>query len=221
MRRSGQLPHAWIADHTRWMRKGDTYDSLKTMLQLTAQTYRRAVWANQPHYVEIWCEKDAVAGILLEETEVYDVPLMVARGFSSESFLFNSAEALKATKKPCYIYYFGDWDPSGVLIAQKVEDGLRRLAPSIEIHFERTTVTPEQIATWQLPTRPTKESSHSRQFTGDSVEIDAISPSVLRSLVRECLNQHLDTEALRGTIVAEKSEREILQQWAKSFTDVA
>jgi hypothetical protein len=29
-----------------------------------------------PVYVEVWCEKDALAGVLLEETEVYDVPLM-------------------------------------------------------------------------------------------------------------------------------------------------
>ena len=36
-----------------------------------------------PVYVEVWCEKDALAGVLMEETEVYDVPLMVAKGYSS------------------------------------------------------------------------------------------------------------------------------------------
>ena len=64
-----------------------------------------------PSYVEVWCEKDALAGVLMTETEVYDVPLMVARGYSSISFLHPAAQAIKAKKKPAYIYHFGDLDP--------------------------------------------------------------------------------------------------------------
>ena len=45
-----------------------------------------------PVYVEVWCEKDALAGVLLEETEPYDVPLMVAKGYSSISFLHSAAD---------------------------------------------------------------------------------------------------------------------------------
>ena len=67
-----------------------------------------------PVYVEVWCEKDALAGVLMEETEVYDVPLMVARGYSSISFLHSAAMAIKAIGKPAYIFHFGDLDPSGV-----------------------------------------------------------------------------------------------------------
>ena len=43
MRLAQEIPFSWIADSTRWMRKPNTYDSLKDMLDLTAQTYRRAV----------------------------------------------------------------------------------------------------------------------------------------------------------------------------------
>jgi hypothetical protein len=35
-------------------------------------------------YIEIWCEKDALAGVILPVSREYDVPLMVARGFSSD-----------------------------------------------------------------------------------------------------------------------------------------
>jgi hypothetical protein len=81
MRRSGEIPFGWIADNTRWMRKPSTYASLREMLELSKETYRRAVWSNQDAYVEVWLEKDALAGVLYKETAPWDVPLMVTRGY--------------------------------------------------------------------------------------------------------------------------------------------
>ena len=46
-----------------------TYSSMQDMLSLTAETYRRAIWDNQSTYVEIWLEKDALAGVVYEETD--------------------------------------------------------------------------------------------------------------------------------------------------------
>ena len=40
--------------------------------------YRRDLWAAMPVYVEVWCEKDALAGVIMEETYPWHVPLMVA-----------------------------------------------------------------------------------------------------------------------------------------------
>lgn len=84
LRREGRLPYRWIADNTRWMRKPRTFDNLEAALEQTARAYRRALWCDQATYVEIWCEKDTLAGVLYAETERYDVPLMVVRGFSSD-----------------------------------------------------------------------------------------------------------------------------------------
>ena len=63
MRREGIVPYSWVADNTRWMRKPTTYSSLEDALQWTAETYRRALWDNQADYIEVWTEKDAIAGI--------------------------------------------------------------------------------------------------------------------------------------------------------------
>ena len=59
-----------------------------------------------------------------------------------------------------FIYYFGDHDPSGVVVDRKIEQGLREFAPDAEIHFKRVAVHPEQIREWNLPTRPTKKGNH-------------------------------------------------------------
>jgi hypothetical protein len=75
--------------------------------------------------------------VIVKETERYDVPLMVSRGFSSDTYLQSAAEAIKAESKPTFIYQFGDHDPSGIWIAKQIERGLRHHAPDSEIYFER------------------------------------------------------------------------------------
>lgn len=200
MRRADEIPFGWIADNTRWMRKPRTYSSLASMLQQSTRLYRRALWDDQDVYVEVWLEKDALAGMLYEETEPWDVPLIVTRGYASVSYLYEAAAAIAAEDKPAYLYYFGDFDPSGCDITRAVERGLREFAPEAEIHFQRVAVTREQIAQWELPTRPTKQTdSRSKNFEGESVEVDAIPPAQLRSLVRGCIERHIDRDALRRT----------------------
>lgn len=216
MRRLGLLPYTWITDGTRLQRKPSSYDDLSEFYFRSAQLYRRNLWADAPVSLEVWCEKEALAGVLFEETAHWDVPLMVARGFSSESFLHATAEQIIEDAKPTYILHFGDHDPSGLRIDRQIESGLRRLAPDAEIHFQRLAVTPHQIQAWQLPTRPTKRvgNSHARGFSGRSVELDAIPAWRLRQLVREAITQHVDPQALHTVQVAEESERRILRRLA-------
>jgi hypothetical protein len=83
MRRAGELPYDWLADNTRWQRKPRTFDSVEDALKETARFYRKALWNDIDAYVEIWLEKDALAGVVYPITSMYDVPLMVARGYAS------------------------------------------------------------------------------------------------------------------------------------------
>jgi hypothetical protein len=209
----------WIADNTRWMRKPTTFSSLEAAILETANFYRRDVWHDADVYVEIWCEKDALAGVILEETDPYDVPLMVARGFSSLTYLYDAARTITERGKPAFIYHFGDHDPSGRWAARKIEEKLREFAPEAEIHFECAAVTPEQIREWGLPTRPTKRdgNTHAKSFAGDSVELDAIPAPLLRQLVRRCIERHIDRDRFAVLEIAEQSERELLNAMAQTI----
>jgi hypothetical protein len=218
MREAGQIPFAWIADNTRWQRKPSSFTGVEACLNSCATNYRRDLWASMPAYVEVWCEKDALAGVLLEETKVYDVPLMVARGYSSLSFLHSAAMAIQATDKPAHIFHFGDLDPSGVDAARDIEAKLRRYAPGAEIHFERPAVTRAHVEEWNLPTRPTKQTDkRAKKFVGASTELDAIPAANLRALVRECIERHVDRDQLKILKVFEASERELLKVWASTY----
>lgn len=224
LRRSGELPYSWLADNTRWMRKPDTFASPEEALRDAARWYRKALWTDADAYVEVWCEKDALAGVITPITFEYDVPLMVARGYASLSFLASAAETMAAQDRPCYVYHFGDFDPSGVNAAEKIEETLRELAPDADIHFERRAVTPIQIELWELPTRPTKVTDTRAKSWGggeESVELDAIPPDLLRALVRTTIEEHLPADQLDRLRDIEAAERETMERFVSAWDGLA
>jgi hypothetical protein len=236
MRRDGRIPHRWIADNTRWMRKPTSYTGLADFIDRHQRAYRRDLWASADTYVEVWCEKEALAGVILEETRPYDVPLMVSRGFASEGYLYEAADTITdrisddGTAERAIIYYYGDYDPSGMKIGQSIEAGLRRLCRSLMntwdddwLVFERVAVLPWQIKQWDLPSRPTKRDGnrHAKNFDGDSVELDSVPPNQLRYLVRDHIERHVDKRQLAILRIAEDSERELLSQWARNLPGAA
>jgi hypothetical protein len=220
MRESGEIPFEWFVDSTRWMRKPRTHDSVTALLKDCWQTYRRELWREQPVYCEVWTEKDAIASILWDITEQFDVPLMVCRGFSSKTFLYSTGQKIKEQGKPTHIFYLGDFDPSGLSISTVIERGLRKYSDDAEIHFTRLGVTEQQIIDLNLPTRPTKATdSRAKNFVGESVEIDAISAAELKVLVNNAIVGLIDPNAFWAVKAAEDSERDTLGYFYKRVRD--
>ena len=196
---------------TRWQRKPNTFNSVQEALQETARLYRKSLWADADAYIEIWLEKDALSGVVYPVTSMFDVPLMVARGYASLSFLHLAAEYISSLDVPAYIYHCGDYDPSGQDAARAIEETLREMAPEAEIHFERLAVTPDQIADLELPSRPTKTTdSRAKGFGAVSVELDAIPPDWLRLIVREAIERHLPAAQFEMLKTAEESEQQLI-----------
>jgi len=218
MRRNGDLPYDWLVDNTRWQRKPLTYADPADALRHMATTYRKDLWLEANAYVEVWLEKDALAGVLMPVTSLYDVPLMVSRGYASLSFLHSAAEFIRQVGVPTYIYHCGDYDPSGQNAAACIEDDLRRLSNDAEIYFERLAVTPDQIVRMELPSRPTKKTdSRAKGFAEMSVELDAIEPGRLRDIVELAIQRHLPADQLRHLQWVEQQEREGLLAFADLY----
>jgi hypothetical protein len=216
MRRCGVIPYRFIADNTRWMRKQRSYASLADFLEASQELYRRAIWEEQAVRVEVWIEKDALAGVVYDVTEPWDVPLMVTRGFPSETFVYEAVEAIKEDNKPTHVYYFGDYDPSGVAIAIGLEAKMREWTSLVT--FEHMAVRREQIITMGLQTRPTKKTdSRAKSWEDASVELDAIPANVLRQMVGDCIERHISEDQLHAIQMTEQAERETLQQIAEQW----
>jgi hypothetical protein len=222
MRRAGVLPYGWLADSTRWQRKPKTFTNIETALHETARSYRKALWSEEQCYVEFWLEKDALAGVVAPITSAYDVPLMVARGYASLSFLHSAAETIAGVGVPTYLYHLGDFDPSGVNAAEKIEETIREMAPHAEVYFERLAVTQTQIDNLELPSRPTKTTDSRAKGFGDiSVELDAMTPGLLRAIVEEAINRHLPADRFEELKLAEAEDQRRIEQMVGAMTGAA
>lgn len=274
LRRDGRVPYDWITDGTRYVIRPTTHRDVETMLSDAAASYRRALWHDQPVEVHVFTEKDAISGVISPVTDEWDVPLGVLRGYASESFAWQMAQAVKGCgKRTVCVYQLGDHDPSGVgawrdfqrkvvgFLGDKITtagaEALRRHgittrpgdplgveetepdepfgdpeqqttysflggpgfhgATQRKVTFERLAVTEDQIADWQLPTRPTKRRDpRAKGFRGESVEVDAVSANTLRQLVRDAIVAHIDSHAYEVTRQVEQSERELLTNIAEA-----
>jgi hypothetical protein len=80
-RRSDDIAWSAFSDSTRWHIRQETFDDMEDALRNTAETYRRNLWSAQPYYLEVWVEKDAMAGIVSATASSFRVPVFVCRGF--------------------------------------------------------------------------------------------------------------------------------------------
>lgn len=229
MRRGGELDYDSIVDNTRWMRKPRTWDSAAEALASTAAFYRQALWSRSESRVEVWCESDSIAGSIGSVTETWDVPLMPTRGFSSETFAYNAAEAWAQDTGRPVVLYVGDHDPHGLEIEQALRNRLRTFysealgrktkdpfmfffgdlfldLPGIEFDWRRIGVTWQQVLDLDLPgTKPKKPYGYPI-----AVEAEALPPQMLRDLLDEAIREYVDEEQLETLRAAEESEREVL-----------
>jgi hypothetical protein len=230
LRMSDKVSFEDIIDDSRRRRENQTFDSIADAARDTARFYRRNALSTCPDYVEIWCEKEALMGIIENVAGDYDVPIIPSKGMASLTQLYETSEYIARAAhhgKRTYIYQFGDHDPTGVKIPQAMERRLDELCdekwdcpyPIIE----RVALTEEQIEDYDLPTRPTKREGnrHAKDFEGDSVELDALPPDVLRGLVKECIEQHISEHELSALRAAEESEREQLEIFARRIEEDA
>ena len=178
------------------------------------------MWHGLDRRVLVVLEKEALAGVVGTITEEYDIPLLVTRGFSSLTFAHGVAEDINSHANAgitTHVYALGDWDPSGIKAHASFRRRLKEWSRVDDDQyygfvFSRLAVTPAQITQWSLPSRPTKPSTHAADWEGgDSVELDAVSPGILRQLVRDAIEQHLPAEHMQALQVSEESEREILR----------
>jgi hypothetical protein len=221
-RRSGAVAWDAFADSTRWHIKGPTFDCMREALDNTVATYRRNLWSTQKIYLELWCEKDAMAGIISKAAEPFGVPIFVARGFASLTSLYNAANTFREWSeagKKCLVYHFGDYDPSGIAAGTSIIRAFRDDF-QVDVEFSRAAVTPEQIKRLQLPTRPVKvRDSRAAKWTGgECVELDTMLSADIRALVESCITRHIDQYQWEQAQLIEKAERETLRKYADNFS---
>lgn len=220
-RLAGEIDWEAIEDRLRSPQKTAEWKSPADILDAAISGYALPRWDSQQNYVELWCEKDALAGVLAPLTNLYHITLMVNRGYSSQSAMKESAERLASAYydgKDVTLFYIGDLDPSGEDMVRDVEDRLNLLTKNlIEFKVIKLAITPEQVAQFNPPPNPAKMSdSRAAKFValhGDSsYEADALPPDALATTVREAVGLEIDWDAWDEVLAAEERDKRLLQQ---------
>jgi len=224
-RDEGILPETAFADRLRQVDKPSSYFDLADFMATVKVAYRKDKWQNQDSYIEVWTEKDALRNVLTQITYRYDVNLMVVRGQVSRTAIYEAycryARQVSAGKD-CYLYYAGDFDPSGLSIYNSLRERIRNYDIAGEhITFERIALTPEQISDYDLPSDPAKKGDPNyKRFVseyGDNVvELDSLPPEVLKDMVKDCIEQHINKKFLLHVKETESKEQARLQKFIDS-----
>lgn len=122
-RKEGVIPWEWIEDRLRRPRRVPMWEDLADFIQTVLRSYRRNIWAEQPLYLEVWLEKDALSGIFEDVLRHYGVTLNVGRGYDGWDSINNAASRYLLAPQATTILYFGDLAPLCEMFNHAIEDG--------------------------------------------------------------------------------------------------
>ena len=86
-RLAGLVDWEAIEDRGRVPQTPSEWSSVLEIIEAACREYRKDRWHGQDCYVELWVEKQALAGVLEPLVSEYHVTLMVNKGYSSQSVL--------------------------------------------------------------------------------------------------------------------------------------
>jgi len=177
-------------------------------------------WKNQPNYVEIWFEKQALEGIFESITKDWNLVQLACKGYSSHTMGYELSKRLDNLdeEKEVWIFYFGDFDPSGLDIYRFIKDMCDRF--NLTINFKRIAITKEQIRKYKIP--PMMAKSSDSRYAGfvadhgtDVVELDALRPDVLQKLINDIIESKFDPDILEEVKEEQKEKRKHIEKMVK------
>jgi hypothetical protein len=227
-RERDEIPWEWIVDRSRQEYEPDAFKDPAAFGKVVAHAYRRDYWAEQPCYVEIWTEKDAVMGSIKALTDELGITVRVGRGFNSATNSHEMAKLFSRLGKSIRVFYLGDHDPSGVCIEEvawkRLWENIGRLVMRGEgtlphATCERLAIFRDDIERFGLPPLRIKVSdSRARSFLRkhgpECVELDALPVTELRRRVRAAIEDLIDKDAWDRMRVVEQAERKSIREIA-------
>lgn len=224
----GEIPWGWVEDRTRSAGAGDHdeveprdhFEERLSWLKNADGSYNRPRWEGQDRYVEVWVEKEALAGVFEAVARDLKVVSFPNRGYTSVTLLKQAADRIEDNASggsTPRILYFGDFDPSGQDIERNIRDKLNDVF-GVSVIVERVALTREQIDERKLPPQPAKRSdSRYEDFVqehGDmAVELDALPPEDLRSMVRRAVEKHFDEDQRQEVLAKQRRHRAAIADW--------
>jgi hypothetical protein len=198
-RLAGLIDWNYINDRTRNLATLPHWTSPSNILEAVAQQYRIDKWKDQPVHVEVWVEKEALAGIVGQVCTDLDVPYFACRGYVSQSEQWHAARRFSAyigAGQEVLVLHLGDHDPSGIDMTRDNRDRLsmfiehdKGMHAAARLTVKRIALNMDQVEAYDPPPNPAKLTDsrvgpYIEEFGEESWELDALPPDVLAALIR-------------------------------------
>lgn len=160
------------------------FDNLKHRVATALANYRLPRWEGQTSYCELWVEKQALAGVLAPLAREFHVTLMVNKGYSSQSAMYDSAQRFREgmgttgeiemaygedgeeviadypwenleSQREGYLFYLGDHDPSGEDMVRDIRERMAMFGVH-DLTVKKVALTMAQIQQYNPPPNPAK-----------------------------------------------------------------
>lgn len=128
-RLAGYLDWDYITDRTRNLRSIGHFNDPGHIMEAAANSYRLDKWEGQPFRVEVWVEKEALAGVVAQAANRLDVPYFSCRGYVSQSEQWGAAQRLGRyieQGQGVIILHLGDHDPSGIDMTRDIRERIEK-----------------------------------------------------------------------------------------------
>jgi hypothetical protein len=226
-RLAGLIDWNYIVDRTRNLRDQPHWRDPEQIVEAVAAQYLTDRWANQPTYVEVWVEKDALVGVIASACTPLDVPYFSCRGYTSQSELWGAAQRIIRRNnrgQKAVVVHLGDHDPSGIDMSRDIADRFDLFGAAATV--QRIALNRDQVDRYQPPPNPAKLtdsrakgyiSAHGRH----SWELDALDPTTLAALIRSAVLEHRDEAQWARDTDAMEQQRAILAAVSERFDEVA
>jgi len=217
-----------IEDRTRFVRKLSHWNEPSEIVHSAVNSYRIDLWEDQPQYVEVWVEKDALIGIVQQVANKFDVPCFSCRGYTSQTEMWNAAKRLQEKsyegERPVKIIHLGDHDPSGIDMTRDIFDridmfmagGFGEEPIHVDFAINRIALNMDQIKKYKPPPNPAKVTDarfdkYVKKFGNTCWELDAIEPDKLDALIGSTIVDYMDKEKMKQRQAQMEEQREQLK----------
>lgn len=229
-RLAGMIDWNHIVDRTRNLMGITHWDSPAQIIQATAYGFHLDKWEDQEKRVEVWVEKEALAGVVQRAAGAWDCDWFSCRGYVSQSEMWRAGQRLGRyvdNGQDVLILHLGDHDPSGIDMSRDIEDRLwtfmGRRARNLEVR--RIALNMDQVEEHNPPPNPTKLSDaratgYIDRYGMESWELDALDPAVLDALIQEHITGEVDSDLMDARRAEELRHQELLREASRQWASI-
>jgi hypothetical protein len=202
-----------IEDRTRNIQALPYWTEPQDIIRAAAKQFRFDRWAGQDYRVEVWIEKDALAGVIENVCNKYRVPFFSCRGYTSQSELWAAATRFvehEGNNQQGVIVHLGDHDPSGIDMTRDIKDRFDIFGADVEV--VRIALNMDQVNELRPPPNPakltdTRSAEYIKNYGTESWELDALDPAYMEKIIEAQITERIDKSLWNAAAQREEDAR--------------